>query len=80
MRRCAASMIRLNEYLSIFLVLKASDKICDMKLDSILFNSMTNGWSNQAYVQGFDFETIMKKYVNMFERMEVYETIRECVV
>ena len=51
-----------------------------MKLDSILFNSMTNGWSNQAYVQGFDFETIMKKYVNMFERMEVYETIRECVV
>ena len=37
---------------------------------------MTNGWSKKAYVQGFDFESItFKKYVNMFERMEIAESI-----
>ena len=30
---------------------------------------MPNGWSKQAYVQGFNFEYITEKYVNMFERI-----------
>ena len=35
----------------------------------------------KAYVQGFDCETIsLKKYVNMFERMEIAESIYEGVV
>ena len=42
---------------------------------------MKNGQRNQAYVQGFDFETItLEKAVNMFELMEIAETIYEDVV
>ena len=33
---------------------------------------MPNRWSKQAYVQGFDYESIsLKKAVNMFEHMEI---------
>ena len=42
---------------------------------------MTNIWSRQANVQGFDCETItFKNAVNMFERMEISESIYEGVV
>ena len=42
---------------------------------------MPNGWSRQAYVQGFDYESItFKKYVNMFERMETTEYTYEGLV
>ena len=42
---------------------------------------MPNIWSKQARVQGFNCETIyLKKAVNMFERMEIAESIYECVV
>ena len=42
---------------------------------------MTNIWSRQAYVQGFDCEFISFKIsVNMFERMEISESIYEGVV
>ena len=38
-------------------------------------------WSKQAYIQGFDCESInFKRYVNMFERMEIAESIYEGVV
>ena len=42
---------------------------------------MPNSWSKHAYVQGFYCESIMlKKYVNMFERMEISESIYEGVI
>ena len=42
---------------------------------------MPNIWSRQAYVQGFYCESItFKKAVNMFERMEIAESIYEGVV
>ena len=42
---------------------------------------MSNSWSKHAYVQGFDFESItFKRVVNMFERMEIAESIYEGVV
>ena len=42
---------------------------------------MPNSWYRQAYVQGFDCECItFKKSVNMFERMEIAESIYEGVV
>ena len=42
---------------------------------------MPNIWSKQAYVQGFDFESItFKKSVNMFERMEISESIYKGVL
>ena len=42
---------------------------------------MPNSWSRQAYVQGFDCEYItVKKYVNMFESMEITKSIYKGVV
>ena len=51
------------------------------ELNVILLNGMHNSWSKQYYVQGFDFEFItFKKAVNMFERMDISESIYEGVV
>ena len=53
-------------------------KLVIYKLNEIILNSMPNGWSKQAFVQGFDPETItFLKSVNMFENMENFETIYE---
>ena len=42
---------------------------------------MPNGWRNQTYVQGFDYEPInFKTSINMFEHMEISETIYEGVL
>ena len=42
------------------------------ELNDILLNRMTNIWSKQAHVQGFDFEPItFKKAVSIFERIEM---------
>ena len=42
---------------------------------------MPNSWSKQAYVQGFDCESItFKEAVNMFDCMEISESIYEGVV
>ena len=57
-RRYAARLIDLNEYLAAFPVARASDNIGETDLNEILLNSMPNGWSNQAYVQGFYYKTI----------------------
>ena len=42
---------------------------------------MTNSWYKQAYVKGFDCDYItLKKAVNIFQRMEIAESICEGVV
>ena len=41
---------------------------------------MTNGWSKQAYVKGFDCKTFTFKSVKICECMEISETIYEGVV
>ena len=53
-RLYAAHIIELNEYLSIFPGEKASSNFFERELNEIILNSITNGWSRQAYVQGFD--------------------------
>ena len=51
-------------------------KIGVTELNEILLNSMPTSWSKQAYVQGFDGESILlKKEVKKFERMEIAESI-----
>ena len=80
--RCyAAHLIDLNEYLASFLGANLTDKIGVTKLNKILISSIPNIWSKRAYVEGFDCESItFKKAVNMFERMEIFESIYEGVV
>ena len=58
-RRYAACLIYLNEYLASFPGATMADKMEVTKLNEILLNSMPKIWSKQAYVQGFDCETIL---------------------
>ena len=58
-----------------------TDKIGATKLNEILLNSMLNSWYKQTCVQAFDGESItFKRVVNMFERMEIAESIYKGVV
>ena len=53
----------------------------DMDLNYILLNNIPTSCIRQAHVQGFDCEIIsFVLAVNMFERMEIAESIYESVV
>ena len=57
--RCyALHLIELNEYLASFPEATFPDKIGVTELNEIILNSTPNSWSKQAYVQGFDCESI----------------------
>ena len=52
-----------------------------MELNEILLNIIPNSWSKNAYVQVFDCNYItFKTAFNMFERMDISESIYECLV
>ena len=51
-----------------------------MELNETISNSITNGISNQAYVPGFNCETVTYKKVHYFEHMEFSENIFEGVL
>ena len=58
-----------------------ADKIVVTELNEILLNSMSNRWSKQEGFQGFGCKYILfLKAVNMFERIEIVESIYEGVV
>ena len=58
-----------------------NDNIGVTELNKTLLNIMPIIWSRQDYVQGFDYESItFKKTVNMFEHMEISESIYEGIV
>ena len=80
-RRYAVRLIDMNEYLASLRGETLSDKIGVTELNEIILNIMTNSWSKQAYVQGFDCEyTLFKKAANIFEHLEIAEYIYEGVV
>ena len=80
-RRYSAHLIHLNDYLASLTGATMTDKIGVTELNDILLKSMPNRWSKQAYVQVFDCESIsFIKAVNMFELMEISESIYEGVV
>ena len=73
--------IDLNEYFASFPGGTFDSKISVTKLNEIILNSMTNSLSRHYYVQVFCCESItFKMAVNMFERMEISESIYEVVV
>ena len=74
-------LIDLSGYLPSFPGSTPTHKIGMTELNEILLNSMPNSWSKQAYVQGFDWRYIsLKKSINLFERMEIAESIYDSVV
>ena len=80
-RRYAARLIYLNEYLESFPEVTINDKIGITEINKKLLNSIPNSWYKKSHVQGFDCESIsFKKAVKMFERMEISEIIYEGVV
>ena len=62
-RRYAERLIDLNEHLASSLGGTMAYKMGVTELNEILLNSMPNSWSKQAYVQGFDCETISLKNI-----------------
>ena len=77
----SACLIDLNKYLDFFPGAMLSDKIGLTELNEIFLDSITNSWIKQAYVQVFYCESItVKKSDNMFERMEISESIYEGIV
>ena len=67
-RRYAASLIDLSEYLASLPGATLSDKFSVTELNKFLLNSTPNIWSKQEYVHGFDCESIsFKESINMFE-------------
>ena len=80
-RRYAARLIDLDEYLASFLEATITDKLGITELNYILLNSIPNRWYKQVYVQDFYCGCIsFKKVVNMFEHMEISEIIYEGLV
>ena len=74
-------LIDLNKYLTSFPGSNLTDKNDETELNDILLNSMPNRWSKQSHVQGFGFKYIsFKKYVNMFLRMDITESVYGGVV
>ena len=80
-RRRADRLIGPNKYLDMIPGENLTDKICVTDLNDLFLNSMPNIWSNHAYVQVFDFESItLKTSVNMLEGMVISESIYVGVV
>ena len=59
-RRYAAYLINLNDYLDDLKVSKASDKIGETELNEILLKMMQSVWIKQEYMQSFYCENITK--------------------
>ena len=80
-RRYAEHLIYINAYLASFPGETLTDKIGVTELNEIILNNMTNIWSKQAYLQGFDCEYItLQISISMFERMDISESIYKGVV
>ena len=48
------------------------------ELNKILLHAVINSWARQSYIQGWDFEgRSYKETCDMFERMEIEESIYE---
>ena len=59
-----------------FTGLDATNKIYKVKHNEVLLHIILNGWDKQKFLQGFYFEALsFKKVLNMFERIDIAESI-----
>ena len=80
-RHCKKRLTNINEYLAILPGLNNPNNMDEVDLNGTHIHIIPNGWSKQAYLQGFSFESVpFKKAINMFEHMEISEKIYEEVV
>ena len=75
-RRYAVRLVDFNEYMASFPWDTMAGKIVATELNEIILNSLPNIWYKQAYLQGFDCESIsFRNAVNLFDRMVIVEKI-----
>ena len=76
LKRFTTRLTELKNYLLLFPGSSADKKMPPEELNKILLHAVPNGWENQAYLQGWEFE--MKSYKDtceLLERMETEEKI-----
>ena len=66
--------------MSAFLVSKASDKICETELNEFYWTPFQIAVSGKQMCRVWLLLHSYKKYVNMFERLEISEYIYESIV
>ena len=79
-RRYLVILTELNENLGVFPGSKDSNKMGEEDLNNILIHSIHNRWIKQAYLQGFELEIPFNNSTNMFEWIEIVETIYKRLV
>ena len=79
-RRYAASMIDINEYLDAFPGSNWSEKLMRRNWKKSFWTVFQTYWSSKLVGRVFIVKMLLLKSVNMFERMEIDETIYESVV
>ena len=71
-KRFTERKIELDNYLPLFPGSRTSKKIPPKELNNILLHTVPNGWTKQAYLQGWDFkgktyketcETVKRMYI-----------------
>ena len=68
--------MEMNNFLPLLPGSEDSKKIKTEELNEIISHAVTNGWANQCYPQGWDFEiNIYRETGAMFERLEVNEHV-----
>ena len=60
-RRYASHMIKLNEYLDVFMVSNLNKTIGETELNGILLHSMPSIWGKKDFIQGLDIEAFTFK-------------------
>ena len=72
----AARLTELNNYLPSFLGSDRSNNMDTSDINEILLHDDPNGWENQSYLQGWDFESkTYKETCDMFKIMEIVEQV-----
>ena len=68
---------QIKRVLCIFPVPDKSNKIGKSETNEIILYSMNNIWIKQAYLKGFFSKFPTKRQINIFERMDIAESIYE---
>ena len=77
-KKVLARLTKLNNYLPPLPGLEEIKNMDKADLDKIMLHTVPNGWANQSYLQGYDFDgKTYKETYNMFEIMEITEQFYE---
>ena len=73
-------MTEINEHLHIFTGSNPNNIIRKTETNEIIMYIIPNIWGKHKSVQGFDFEAVLFKKINIFKWMQIAESIYEGVM